>query len=100
MRQLIIELVSLKITWAGSCKNVNYVICEQQRCRSTCAFAHSDQHHVVSFLDSMICIHVISKVQDSAEQAGLNLTWSKISKDKFSCDKAQMVLGMFSTDRT
>ena len=30
--------------WARSCGNVSYVICEQQMCRSACAFAHSVQH--------------------------------------------------------
>ena len=34
----------LKFKWARSCKNVSYAICEQQRCRSACAFAQSDQH--------------------------------------------------------
>ena len=44
---------------------------------------------VVRCLDSMICILAISKVSrcflvSVAEQAGLNLTWSKISEDMFS----------------
>ena len=30
--------------WARSCENVSYAICEQQRCRSACASAQSDQH--------------------------------------------------------
>ena len=30
-------------TWAGPWENVSYVICEQQRRRSACAFAQSDQ---------------------------------------------------------
>ena len=43
---------------------------------------------VVRCLDSMICILAISKVSrfylaTIAEQAGLNLTWSKISEDTF-----------------
>ena len=33
-----------KIKWARSCENVSYDICEQQRCRSACASAQSDQH--------------------------------------------------------
>ena len=33
-----------KIVWARSCENVSYAICEQQRCRSACASAQSDQH--------------------------------------------------------
>ena len=31
-----------------------YAICEQQRRRSACAFAQSDQHFVVRCLDSII----------------------------------------------
>ena len=50
---------------------------------------------VVRCLDSMVCILDISKLSrfylaSVAEQAGLNLTWSKIPKDTFSCDVAQM----------
>ena len=30
--------------WARSCENVSYVICEQQRYRSACTSAQSDQH--------------------------------------------------------
>ena len=30
--------------WTRSCENVSYAICEQQRCRSACASAQSDQH--------------------------------------------------------
>ena len=45
-------------------------------------------------LDSMTCIVAISKVSrfklaSVAEQAGLNLTRSKILEDTFSCDVAQ-----------
>ena len=48
---------------------------------------------VVRCLDSMICILAISKVSrfslaSVAEQAGLNLTWSKIPEDTFSRDVA------------
>ena len=51
---------------------------------------------VVRCLDSMICILVISKVSrfwlaSVAEQAGLSLTWSKISEDTFSRDEAHMI---------
>ena len=50
---------------------------------------------VVRCLDSMICILAISKVSrfylvSIAEQAGLNLTWSKIPQDTFSRDVAHM----------
>ena len=48
---------------------------------------------IVRYLDSMICILAISKVSrfqlaSVAEQAGLNVTWSKIPKDTFSPDVA------------
>ena len=47
-------------------------------------------------LNSMICILAISKVlrflvASVAEQAGLNVTWSKIPEDTFSRDVAHLV---------
>ena len=36
--------------WARSCENLSYVICEQQRRRSACASAQSDQHLCCSLL--------------------------------------------------
>ena len=66
------------------------VLClrEQQRCRSACAYAQSDQL-VVHCLSSTICILAISKVSrfqlaSVADQAGLNLLWSKSPEDRFS----------------
>ena len=52
---------------------------------------------VVRYLDSMICILALFKVPrfmfvSLAEQAGLNLTWSKIPKDTFSRDVAHVWL--------
>ena len=52
---------------------------------------------VVRCLDSMICILGISKVSrfylaSVAEQAGLNLTCSKIPEDTFSLDAAHFLL--------
>ena len=49
----------------------------------------------VRCLDSMICILALSKVSrfylvSVSEQAGLNLTWSKILEDTFSCDVANL----------
>ena len=38
------------LIWTRSCKNVSYAICEQQRCRSACASAQSDQHLCCSLL--------------------------------------------------
>ena len=51
---------------------------------------------VVRCLDSMICILAIYKVwgfklASVVEQPSLNLTWSKISEDLFSCDVALAV---------
>ena len=36
--------------WAKSCENMSYAICEQQRRRSACASAQSDQHLYCSLL--------------------------------------------------
>ena len=49
----------------------------------------------VHCLDSMICILALFKISrfklvSVAEQAGLNLTWSKIPEDTFSPHVAQM----------
>ena len=38
------------IYWARPCENVSDTICEQQRCRSACASAQSDQHLCCSLL--------------------------------------------------
>ena len=38
--------------WATSCENVSYAISEQQRCRSACASAQSDQHLCCSLHDT------------------------------------------------
>ena len=86
-------------TWVRSCENMSYAICKQQRSRSACASAQSDQHLCCSLLrsiDSMICILAISKVSrlylvSIAEHAGLSLTCSKIPEDMFSRDMAQTV---------
>ena len=56
---------------------------------------------VVRCLDRMICILAISKgsrfqLASVAEQAGLNLSWSKIPEDTFSLDVAQIVFTMLS----
>ena len=36
--------------WARSCESMSYATCEQQRCRSACASAQSDQHLCCSLL--------------------------------------------------
>ena len=38
-----IKLDSMKWNWAGSWENMSYFICQQQKPRSACAFAQSDQ---------------------------------------------------------
>ena len=62
-------------------------ICEQQRCRSACASAQSDQHLCCSLL-SIIPLHSKSKISRLelvavAEQASLSLTWSETLKTGF-----------------
>ena len=63
----------------------NYAICEQQRRRSACASAQSDQHFVVRCLDNIIPIVSIFAISclslaSVAEQTGLRVTWSKTPK--------------------
>ena len=48
--------------WARSCKNVSYAICKQQRCRSACASAQSDQHLCCSLLDIIMPLVSISEI--------------------------------------
>ena len=59
---------------------------------------------VVRNLESMICILALPKVSrfylaSVAEQAGLNVTWSKIPEDTFSHDVAQILLRKKETAR-
>ena len=73
--------------------HVSYGICEQQRCRLACASAQSDQHLCCLLLrqyDIYTCSIKSFTILASfvAEQAGLNLTWSKIPKDTFLPDIA------------
>ena len=65
-----------------------YAICEQQRRRSACASAQSDQRLCFLCLDSIIPILAIAKISrlslvSVAEQAGLSLTWSKTRRQVF-----------------
>ena len=48
--------------WAGPWENVSYVICEQQRRRSACASAQSDQHLCFRCLDSIISLDSIDEI--------------------------------------
>ena len=47
---LSIQVYFSQIMWVRSCENVSYAICEQQRHRSACASAQSDQHLYCSLL--------------------------------------------------
>ena len=66
-----------------------YAICEQQRCRSACTSAQSDQRLCYS-LPSVIPPFSISEISSLqlasvAEQASLSLTWSQNWKTGLSC---------------
>ena len=54
--------VKLSVSYGPGQAKMCHVICEQQRRRSACASAQSDQHLCFCCLDSMTCILVISKV--------------------------------------
>ena len=65
-----------------------YAICEQQRRRSACASAQSDQRLCVRCLDSIISVLSIYEISSLyppsvAAQVGLRLTWSKTPKTCF-----------------
>ena len=65
-----------------------YSICEQQRRRSACASAQSDQRLCFRFLDSTVQLISISEISSRhlvsvAAQAGLCLTWSETPKTGF-----------------
>ena len=72
-----------------------YAICEQQRSRSACASAQSDQHLCFCCLDCIIPLVSISEISSLylasvAAQVGLGITWSQTSEDKFSHDEAHL----------
>ena len=65
-----------------------YAICEQQRRRSSCASAQSDQRLCSHCLDSRIPLVSISEISSLyiasvAAQAGLSLPWSETSNTGF-----------------
>ena len=73
---------------AGPWENVFYVICEQQRRRSACASAQSDQRLCFRCLDSIISLDSIAeisrlKLASVAAQTGLCLAWSETPEDTF-----------------
>ena len=70
-------------------------ICEQQRRRSVCASAQSDQHLCFRCLDSIIPFISISKISSLwlasvAAQAGLSYLVEN-PEDRFSRDEARMM---------
>ena len=65
-------------------RNVSYVMCEKQRCRSACASASGMSLGSVTKISSLTLASV-------AEQASLSLTSSETPKDTFSYDEAQLV---------
>ena len=70
--------------------------CEQQRRRSACASAQSDQRLFVRCLDSVMSLVSVTKISNFmlasvAEQAGLSLTWSETPESTFSHDEAQLM---------
>ena len=67
--------------------------CKQQRHRSACASAQSDQRICFRCLDSIIPLVSISEISSIylvsvAAQAGLSLPWSQTPKTGFSRDEA------------
>ena len=74
-----------------------YAICEQRRLRSDSASTQSDQQFCGSLLCSIIPIVTKPKVSrlslvSVAEQTGLSLIWPHTTEDRFSRDKAQIIL--------
>ena len=70
-----------------------YAIYEQQRRRSACGSAQSDQRLCFRWLDSIISLLSISKISSLylasvAAQAGWSLPWSQTPEDRFSRDDA------------
>ena len=68
-------------------------ICEQQRRRSACASARSDQRLCYSlprqYNTSSFYVRNF-KLVSVAEETGLSLTWSQTPEDRFFRDQAQM----------
>ena len=73
---------------------MSYAICEQQRRRSACASAQSDQRLCFRCLDRLMSLVSVTTIPSLllasvAEQASLTLTRSETPEDTFSHDKAQ-----------
>ena len=65
-----------------------YAIWEQQRRRSACASAQSDQRLCYSLLIPPLSIAKISSLYLVSVAAQTSLTWSQTPKTGFSCDEA------------
>ena len=79
--------------WAGPWENVSYVICEQQRRRSACASAQSDQRLCCSLLIWYNISRFYSrnfKTLGSFCRPGLCPAWSENPEDTFSRDAAHL----------
>ena len=73
-----------------------FATCEQQRRRSACTSAQSDQRLCCLLLDSIIPLLAIAKISRLqlvfvAEQASLSLIWSQTPRDRFSRDESQII---------
>ena len=84
------RITDRKINWARPCEALLNVNWDQQRRRSACASAQSDQHIFVCCHDSRIPYHVKTSInrlkpgfQCCSLFLGVNLTWSEILKTPF-----------------
>ena len=74
---------------------MSYVICEQQRHRSACASAQSDQRLCCSLPRKCNVSSSVTEISSLmlasvAEQANLSQTWSETPEDMFSHDEAHL----------
>ena len=88
------DILKAELTSIGPGHAKTYAICEQQRRRSAAHPRSLISTFVVRWLDSMICILTISKASFCSAYAGLNHTLSKIAKDTFLHDVAQLTFSI------
>ena len=90
--QKLIKIPHRLLVFEPGHEKMSYVICEQQRHRSACASAQSDQHLCVNSVMSLVSVTKISSLMlaSVAEQASLCLTWSETPEDTFSRDMAHL----------
>ena len=95
-KQIFLEPVPQN-NWARPWENVSYAICEQQRCRSACASAQSDQCLCCSLPrqndTSSLYIRNFKILAGlcSSEQVSLWVAWSETPEDTFSHGGAQLL---------